>query len=695
MRRRTIGVWLAAALGGAACGGGEGPRTYDAGPTDATADTTVAADAGGDADGGTRPDGARPCATDAECDDGVGCTLDTCVAGGWCRHEVDHRRCDDGVFCNGDELCDPVRDCRAGSPRTCNDGNVCTLDRCDEAARICRHAPRDFDEDGDPDWHCPGGGDCDDRNPTRHSTAAEVCADGVDNDCDGELDESECGRPPHDGCDDPLDVSGGGYFEVRTEGTVADAPTSCGGAGRRDVVLSLELREPRRLTVRVDGEGLTAVALQTSCGDRRTERGCASGFPAELSTRRLEPGRYFLVVSDTSPGTLGVEVALGDPLPEPRNETCEGAIDVSAGGRFIGSTIDVRDDLTTRCGVGTVPDLVYVLETTEVRDVRIRAIAGSGDAMSFSVQRACGDEASSLRCARGAPAGARLHELPAGRYFIVLEGPSHRAVDFQLEVELLPPSAAPAGDTCATALPVPVGGSVVGTLADKQDDVAISCGFFYVDAVHRFELTERSDVTVSVDGGGMFMYQSVERSCGRGESLRCTVGSPARARLRGLDPGTYHVVVESFAGTGYRLDVVASPPSMPVEVAGNDACATAHPVPRTGGLFSGSTIGMSNDLETATCGGNARSPDAVFRVDLDAPARIVASTSGSSFDTVLHLHAGACVSRRELACDDDGIDGVASFLDRSVGPGTYFLVVDGFAEGNAGRYELEVQVLAP
>jgi hypothetical protein len=118
-------------------------------------------------------------------------------------------------------------------------------------------------------------------------------------------------------------------------------------------------------------------------------------------------------------------------------------------------------------------------------------------------------------------------------------------------------------------------------------------------------------------------------------------------------------------------------------------------VPVTGGLYSGDTTTMLNDLETTMCGGNARSADAAFRLDLPAGARVTASTSGSAFDTVLHMHQASCASRMEEACDDDGIDGSASFLDRTLGAGTYFFVVDGFGDGSVGRYELEITVTTP
>jgi len=73
------------------------------------------------------------------CDDGIGCTSDTCSeeAGGCLNQPVD-AVCDDGVFCNGVEQCNAAVGCEAGPPVACpNDGIACTLEACDELALGC------------------------------------------------------------------------------------------------------------------------------------------------------------------------------------------------------------------------------------------------------------------------------------------------------------------------------------------------------------------------------------------------------------------------------------------------------------------------------------------------------------------------------------------------------------------------------
>lgn len=673
----------------AAC---SGPSPMDAGRNDAGI-----MDSGRPDSRQVFPDGTVFCTTDDECDDQIDCTNDSCSTSGFCRNVTDPAFCDDGVFCNGVEQCDPrarvpATGCVSGERETCNDDNVCTIDRCNEETKSCDRFPRDQDGDGDADWFCEGGGDCDDGNPSVSSLVSEVCRDLMDNDCDEMVDEPECGRPLHDTCDDPLDVSAGGFFLLNTDGATPDYTLGCRGT-TRDLVTTFTLTERRSVTITGEGELFTvALSLRTTCTTRDSEVACENGFPGIVRQRALDPGTYFVIVAASSTGEIGLTIDFGAPIDPAPNETCSAPIDVSAGGRFMASTVEVADDVTTACALGSAPDLVYVFTTTTVQDVRISALSTTGESMAVTVRTDCLSSASDMRCAYGSPAAGTLHQLPAGTYFIIVEGPTFRPVDFTLDVMFLPPTPPAAGDSCSNAISLTPDGTVVsGTFADKENDHAVSCGSRNNDAVYSFTLTSTSDVTIDLDVGG-FANFSLRTTCDDSSTqLRCSTGNPVRERVRGLPAGTYYIIAESFRGTGFSISVDATPPTAVIPVTGNDNCASAYVLPASGGLFSGSTAAMLPDL-TAACGGGAGSNDAVFALTLTARSRVITSTDGSSYDTVLHIHRGGCTSGGEIACDDDGGTGLTSRLDRMLDAGTYYIVVDGYGGASDGPYVLEVLV---
>jgi hypothetical protein len=174
---------VALAFLGAACGPGtlsSGPECPGPGCPDA--DPCV----GGDCDGSP----GDPCDT-LVCPSGQECV------GGRCR-DID--RCRDVTCENPGEACDP----RDG---TCRPGSA--------------------DEDGD--GYTIAGGDCDDSDPARHPAKAEDC-DGVDQDCDLDVDEGILARPCSTEC---------GEGEMRCErGTwsLCSSPEECGctPAGRTE-----------------------------------------------------------------------------------------------------------------------------------------------------------------------------------------------------------------------------------------------------------------------------------------------------------------------------------------------------------------------------------------------------------------------------------------------------------------------------
>jgi hypothetical protein len=385
---------------------------------------------------------------------------------------------------------------------------------------------------------------------------------------------------------------------------------------------------------------------------------------------------------------------------------------VSAGGRFEGDFVDVGDDEDVPCGFPGANDLIYSFTTTEEHDVELSAISVTGERMNFAVRSACDDPQSTLRCISAAPARARLHQLPAGTYYVVLESSPAREVNFAFEVAFLDPTPPPPGDSCTNPVDLPIGMQVNGTLANRQDLVGVArcgcnpdteergCGLFWPDSVYRIQVDEPMDLGVDIVSGSAQLAYDFRSVCdSQAAQLTCGKGATIGARVRNLQPGDYYLIVESADPSNFAVELESLPRTMPIPVGGNDSCANAVVVPEEGGLFSGDTLNLLNDYE-GVCGSNARSGDAVFRLQLTERARVTALLE-AAFDPVLLRYfddgngAAACNGLATVCNDDGGLGNQNSVLSDTLDPGVYYYVVDGFSDDNVGNYLLEMTVGPP
>lgn len=650
------------------------------------------------------PDGSIRCTTAEQCDDGVPCTRDVCVAGTYCWSEPLAARCSDGIFCNGAEACVAAEGCVSVAPVSCGDADPCTVDACDEAAKSCVYGPRDSDGDGEADWHCSGGSDCDDQDPTVGAALAERCGDARDNDCDGTIDEAGCGRPEHDDCSDPLDVSAAGNFAVGLAGAARDFSLGCAAATGGDSVLSFLLEAPRDVHISAKGllpNGSTeeaSVSLRDSCGAGTEELACAHGFPGNIRMRALPAGRYYIAVTSPFAYQALVSVDFDEASDALTNRSCATVAllqnGVSTGGDFVGA----GDDFLAPCGLqpaeGTntaQSDLVYEFSLDREQDVGLTALSPTGDPLVLSVRSACDDSKTTLACTREVAPNIYLHQLPPGKYYVVLESPSYLESDFEISMKLHEPTSASAGDVCGGDIPLLLDSEVVlASFSGFQSQITTSCDQYTPDAAYRFVLSEAADVRVTTDAFGLPVGTAVQAECGKIESeLMCSVGFGGSRRLRNVAAGQYTVVLEAGDTREMVLRVDKLPLTQPVVVSGNGHCSTAFVVPQAGGIFSGDTAGATNSYFTC---GNSRSGDAVFRLDLDHEAQVRVRTE-AAFDTLLYRFVSADVSPEVcdgefVACNDDAPDAVGreSALDETLLPGSHYYVLDGFNVGNEGPF---------
>ncbi len=101
-------------------------------------------------------------------DDGIPCTLDSCVesgnGNGQVLHEPDDSLCQNGLFCDGPEVCDISRGCEAGETPSFGDGITCTEDVCNEG--------NDLSDNLGEILHLPDNGACVSTNPCMAGTCS-------------------------------------------------------------------------------------------------------------------------------------------------------------------------------------------------------------------------------------------------------------------------------------------------------------------------------------------------------------------------------------------------------------------------------------------------------------------------------------------------------------------------------------------
>ena len=656
----------------------------------------------------------KPCLDDPQCDDDIDCTLDKCdQAALRCRNTPNDSACQDERFCDGLEVCDPLLGCVEGEPITCSDPNSCTIDRCQEDTKTCAHDPRDADGDGDPDWHCSGGSDCDDLNPLINSLSIEICVNGKDDDCDGTIDEQDCGYPEHDTCSDPILVTSGQPAVLSTAGAKPDYAASCipSGAAMRDIVAAIEVPDDGTaydLEVLAQGaSGSMYAAVGAQCGDVASELACAAtswsnaGSFARLVARDVPTGPLPIYLASEAEQEVSLWATLRAHEPPPSNETCGTALPLTPGQTISAELIWVDADLGTSCP-GTVGELVYSFTTTEPRDMLLTAgsVDGLGEPTISLRDAECAEPSDELTCKSGPAPTVFQRALPAGTYFVAV-GASAPTIA-QLTLRLEPPTDAPPDETCLGAPALEPGVTTVVSLEAHTDDLTWTCLPGAVDAVYSLNVAYLSDVLLlgSISQGDQGSVSLWDATCAPAGMKACAYGSfsPVRSVAYGVPPGDYRAVIESRNGNPTRLTALMRPAQPATVVTFADTCDEALLIPALGGTFQGNTSNASAQYGAGCdqAGGSASgAPEQMLRLELVAPKRVIFDMRGSVHRTLLNIRKGpGCPGSEIVGACSVGYYDQRSFLDLQLDAGMYYVQVDGYF-GESGAWFLDVFVTDP
>ena len=720
----VLGPAVAAGLALAAgCGTTSAPNPFtnpDAGSggsggSGGTGGTSEPPDAGPDAD----PTLGGPCLDDGQCNDMIACTFDTCdTTLGRCRFVPDDSKCQDGVYCNGMERCENNHGCVSGPPVTCDMGDACMIDTCVEASQSCTSTKRDADGDGDPDAHC-GGKDCNDMDPNVSSLHVEVCGNGIDDDCDGVVDEMPCSSPQNDTCLMPLEIMASGTYAMTTVGAKLDYPTSCGLAGKQgaaDVVAGVLLPAGPPVDIEVTASttgAAVSVALAGQCGDSSTELACGPTFPspdggqvARARARNLgstSTSTAYPIYVETAPGaSVSVDVQILPATPRPTNETCGTAAPISPGVPVVAEILDEAMNVGSACMTG-LGGLVYGFTLAAPSDVDVYAISTDGDgAPMISLRDAgCALPTDEITCKQSAPAHIFRHAMAAGTYDVLLSASAPTTAELTVEVS---PATQPSPDQSCTGTPPAITPNVTMNvpLSTHEDDTNLGCNPGAVDASYDLELPVASDVLLveriaQGDTGSIGLSSPL---CTPASALVCKVGgqSPVRGSRRNVPAGSYRAVVESLLAEDAQLTAFVRPAVPPTLVPLANGCTEAFTIPPTGGFFQGNTANATASFpagcDVGGVAGNG-APDQLLSITLTAQKRVILDMEGSGYNTIIDVRQGPTCPGVEvpLGCAV-GYGPDRSYLDLTLDPGVYYLQVDGFYL-DKGPWFLDVRVVDP
>jgi hypothetical protein len=305
-------------------------------------------------------------------------------------------------------------------------------------------------------------------------------------------------------------------------------------------------------------------------------------------------------------------------------------------------------------------------------------------------QRGCGTGVGGSFVARG---------VPAGTYYLVVDGDDALTGEFSLDVRLAAPSPVPTNDTCATAtVLVPNASQMVDANAAAGDYMYSCSGPSGGDVVYQFTTTMPQKVTVTVTGTGnsdsvvSLRAAPCEVDTNEVSCVDDAVYDPEVITANNLPAGTYYVLVAAYSpsagqfGVELALDAPVLPPS-------NDTCsAPATLVPN---MSQSIDLGAATPDYTFSCS-FVSGGDAVYQFTTTQAQRVVLTATGvgTGADAVLALRAAPCDTSMDLACVNNAFPPNAEVLTRNNLPaGTYYVLLG--SNGSDTAFGLELTLDAP
>lgn len=535
---------------------------------------------------------------------------------------------------------------------------------------------------------------------------------------------------PGDICTYPIvvDFDGGAVITatvdlaMQTDQYVAQCNTSSGVGA--DAIFAITTTEPKGLVVTAtdtSGKSQDAViALINSPCAAFNQAACVDtgGDPEVLTIERLPAGTWYVLLENNaddtaSDGTWDVQFELLDPAAGPANDACGAAETITfmngtatVNGTTAGAFNDTAGQpLTCSARAALAADVFYTFTLTQPQDVTVTTTVPSGSDLepAVAITTACGLGGAAVQrgCGTGtsfSPSAFTARGLPAGTYFLVVDGNSADTGDFTIALSLAPPTMAPMNDTCSMPTTLVPSVSQMIDANSGTGDYTFSCASpMGGDVVYQFTTTMPQRVTITATGtGGADGVLSLRAApCDDDTNeLDCQdleVADPEVISVQTLPPGTYFVVLAAYRQSAgqFGIDLTLEPPPAPPA---NDTCAAAATlVPNTSQMVD--VVAAVSDY-TFDCSVPATG-EAVYTFTTAAPQRVRLTATGTGdSDAVLSLRGMPCDTATDLKCvNDSGSFSPEVLSIANLPAGTYYVLLA--SDGTEGQFGLELELLPP
>jgi hypothetical protein len=484
---------------------------------------------------------------------------------------------------------------------------------------------------------------------------------------------------------------------------------SCAAADGPAAVYRVHVDQRKRLIVDLTAKFDAVMGLfRSTAGDAylcdpSNELECSDDSEGATTKSHIEfvadPGDYGLVIGgyDASDrGDFEVRTRLEDPPS--LEKFCSAARPLVAGIKQTDSIGGNGSNFQASCGASAGDEVLYKLDVKQRSRVRLEGRSSAGDVV-LSMRRRCEDETSEEVCSNTYKIDGYswLGTKEPGVYTVFADtADPTRSGSIDLTAEVAPElgTGTADGDTCKDARPISSTPSIVidtfAASADIQTGCTADAG---ADVVYKLDVKTKSHITITPGEDEGAHVVAIQKTCGdrRGE-VACDALSTGRPIEATLDAGAYFLVVKAKRADAYGRVKIAIRVR---DLAGSaTACKTA-PVITPAKPVSGSTRDKADNFSSPGCGGVMslqNSGDMTYQFTLKERSNVSLQLKSTSFSQAIMSLRSDCSdpSKGEIVCSNQ----YSKSINRDLDPGTYYVVVDGFATKAEGDFTLELNTKA-